>query len=881
MKTIRRIQYLLLGALVMLSAACKEEEPLVVAPTAITGDASDIYRLGATLSGSIQNPHNASVKEVGIQFSELQSMAEYDELSGGTASGSAFSVSVSSLSPGQTYYYRAYASSGASMVKGEVKSFTTTQSNAPVFGEVNTSNLTEQSVNVSTSILDEGGSELVLSGFCWKTGDGTPTAQDNVVNATLNGSTLQATIDGLTPGQIYSIRPYGVNGSGVGYGATVTIVTLEATVPVLSKIEASDSTEVSITVKSSVVGAGKGEVTKVGFCYSSESKVPTTEHLVVENIQGSPESEYFAAIIEGLTPETTYYIRAYAENEHGIGYSEVFVYTTPEAVIVKEPGIHTLEDLIAFRDARNADADVSLWKNSEGVINVFADIDMSSVQNWEPIAYIDFNETFNGNGYTISGLNISLNNSSAYEYVGLVGYNNGKIGNIRLKSGTIVVGGETTIRSVGVVCGLNQADIHDCLAEVTIETKDTWMNTGGIAGQNYGYIVDCENLGNITGIGWTAGISGQMNTLNEQYGGIVERCKNRGVISSTDEAAGIGIAGNSNQEINDCINYGKIISPWVSGIGRAQIIKKCINEGEVIGGNTYTGGITRSLNNDESLTDCVNKGTVSGNGYTGGIVGVIASDFVGIYSNNTNIGTVNGAGGTEYNAIGEDMRQSGNGDSYSNGVVTVEEAGTLSSLIPEEEKYTITSLKVVGSLNGDDICFIREMLGRNVNGSKTDGKLVDLDMSEASIVEGGGAYYYTNINDVETPLKTKDNVIGEVMFWATSLVNVILPNNITVIEHSAFMGCPLTDVTIPESVVEIGYAAFMDCTSLNTITLPEGLVSLGSAAFDNCPSLTSISIPDGVTLIDHNTFNGCVSLARVDIPKGVTMIDCYAFFACN
>lgn len=91
MKTIKQIQYLLLGALVMLSAACKEEEPLVVAPTAITGDASDIYRLGATLSGSIQNPHNASVKEVGIHFSELESMAEYKAYRSEQSVGNRFS----------------------------------------------------------------------------------------------------------------------------------------------------------------------------------------------------------------------------------------------------------------------------------------------------------------------------------------------------------------------------------------------------------------------------------------------------------------------------------------------------------------------------------------------------------------------------------------------------------------------------------------------------------------------------------------------------------------------------------------------------------------------------------------------------------------------
>ena len=56
------------------------------------------------------------------------------------------------------------------------------------------------------------------------------------------------------------------------------------------------------------------------------------------------------------------------------------------------------------------------------------------------------------------------------------------------------------------------------------------------------------------------------------------------------------------------------------------------------------------------IIDCINKGSVSGGMNCGGIVGRIYEDFVGTYNNNQNEGTVNGATGSESNAIGTDLR---------------------------------------------------------------------------------------------------------------------------------------------------------------------------------------------------------------------------------
>ena len=74
--------------------------------------------------------------------------------------------------------------------------------------------------------------------------------------------------------------------------------------------------------------------------------------------------------------------------------------------------------------------------------------------------------------------------------------------------------------------------------------------------------------------------------------------------------------------------------------------------------------------------------------------------------------------------------------------VTLTEAGTLPEKIASDQKYSITSLKVSGPINGTDVRYLREMAGQSANdGESTDGKLVELNLTDANIVEGGDYYF--------------------------------------------------------------------------------------------------------------------------------------------
>ena len=323
----KKIKYLLICSLMLLLAAC-EKDTLATsfAPEMTTGNATDIYRKGAVISGSIRTNGNATAKSYGILFCQLESMAEYTEYPV-TDSSTEFSISISDLTPGTTYYYCAYANSGITIATGEKKSFTTPTSNAPVLSDISLLEKDEFGCKVTASLVDEGGSEISLSGFCWtKQGEGDPTTDSNIQNAHVEENSLTATLTGLEPDASYLIRAYAVNSDGVGYSKTFQLKTDVAAVPILSAITAKESDDFSVTVEATVADAGSYKVTESGFCWSTTNPTPT-----VEDEKKVLEGPALSMSMDSLEPNTTYYIRAFATNDAGTGYSEVFAFTTPDS----------------------------------------------------------------------------------------------------------------------------------------------------------------------------------------------------------------------------------------------------------------------------------------------------------------------------------------------------------------------------------------------------------------------------------------------------------------------------------------------------------------------------------------------------------------------
>lgn len=208
--------------------------------------------------------------------------------------------------------------------------------------------------------------------------------------------------------------------------------------------------------------------------------------------------------------------------------------------------------------------------------------------------------------------------------------------------------------------------------------------------------------------------------------------------------------------------------------------------------------------------------------------------------------------------------------SFAQTVVTLDKAGELSKKIKPAEKFTITSLTVSGSINSDDVRFLREMAGRDMDGNETDGKLSSLDLSDAKIVMGGGNYIKVKIGLSFRFYNIKENdVVDLYMFYnCRSLTSLKLPKTVKRIELYAMQYCKsLQKCTLPESLSEINDKAFAN-TSLSEVTFPASLTSIKSKVFYECSNLKTLRFTSpSVPTFGQDIFENCSKLEKVYVPK--------------
>ena len=208
--------------------------------------------------------------------------------------------------------------------------------------------------------------------------------------------------------------------------------------------------------------------------------------------------------------------------------------------------------------------------------------------------------------------------------------------------------------------------------------------------------------------------------------------------------------------------------------------------------------------------------------------------------------------------------------SFAQTKVTLDKAGDLSKKIKDTEKFTITSLIVSGSINSDDVRFLREMAGRDMDGNETDGKLSSLDLSDAKIVKGGGNYIKVKIGlSFRFYNITENDVVGFYMFYnCRSLTSLKLPKTVKRIELYAMQYCKsLQKCTLPESLSEINDKAFAN-TNLSEVTFPASLTSIKSKVFYECSNLKTLRFTSSsVPTFGQDVFEDCSKLEKVYVPK--------------
>lgn len=251
--------------------------------------------------------------------------------------------------------------------------------------------------------------------------------------------------------------------------------------------------------------------------------------------------------------------------------------------------VSTIEQLSYLRESGNKDQYFKL-------VN---DIDLSSVENWDPIGdeAVNFEGKFDGNGFSIKNLTI---NRPDEDYVGLFGRTAGAVGATELKNVIIENATITGDSLVGALLGRVSASINNCKAtNINITGR---VAVGGLVGrvEANGLVTYSSTSGSVTGAIKTGGLIGESYSTQ-------------------------------NYSISGCLSSSTIVGD------------------SIVGG--IIGRLETKISNGYNIFNCASLGNVSGRRDIGGVIGYL---YANQSSNNAYIHNLYSSGnvtGTEETSV--------------------------------------------------------------------------------------------------------------------------------------------------------------------------------------------------------------------------------------
>ncbi len=280
--------------------------------------------------------------------------------------------------------------------------------------------------------------------------------------------------------------------------------------------------------------------------------------------------------------------------------------------------ITSVNDLIAFQKSVNNGTFCC------GTVKLMADLNLSGTK-WSPIGTIDhpFEGTFDGNGHTISGLNIKSDGT----YIGFFGYAyRSDIKNLTLKD--VKVTGEVDVG--GMVGWLDGGSLTNCSISGSVDAGKNGFYTGGLVGYSSGVIGNCSASCTVNGNYVVGGLVG------EEYGGVSD-CQADGTTSG-----GIfvgGLVGSAYNDVSKCKTSGTVKSELgfaggLVGIQERGSISASSSSCEVFASGSYAGGLVGEAFG--AVTGCSATGTVhASSDYSGGLAGAALGPVTLCFANNT------------------------------------------------------------------------------------------------------------------------------------------------------------------------------------------------------------------------------------------------------
>ena len=224
----------------------------------------------------------------------------------------------------------------------------------PVLTTVEATSITASSAVSGGDISDAGTPDYIERGVCYST-TANPTVDDTkVIVGGVGTGVFTSNLIGLAANTTYFVRAYAINDAGTAYGEQVRFTTTEVEpdpmLPVLTG-NVSNIAQKTVTLNGEVISVGYPAYTERGFCYATTAEPTVDDTKLIVYGTGTGE---FSFNLTGLSPNTTYYMRAYAINSVNTAYSDEVSFTTQMEVengvvlllekVYKSDGVSVLEE---------------------------------------------------------------------------------------------------------------------------------------------------------------------------------------------------------------------------------------------------------------------------------------------------------------------------------------------------------------------------------------------------------------------------------------------------------------------------------------------------------------------------------------------------------
>ncbi len=280
------------------------------------------------------------------------------------------------------------------------------------------------------------------------------------------------------------------------------------------------------------------------------------DHEVIASMDasGTPEIDYdpgsisyyaYIKVMPWIEPE--YDDNGFCENENGMSY---------------QPAVKADDGYYELTNAGNlywfAESMKSNTASGYESVRLTEDITIPAGMNWKPISigqwYMPYQGTFDGNGKSISNLNVVQDHTSASAGLFNTIGGDGVVKNLTMRNASI-----KTTASAGAICGTNYGTIEKCCnigGEICVLTS----YAGGIAGFNDGKIVRCFNTGTVYALDESVGdcVGGICGYASDCA--VIENCYNTGTIGNANVQRAGGVTGgySTGTKITGCYNIGTV-----------------------------------------------------------------------------------------------------------------------------------------------------------------------------------------------------------------------------------------------------------------------------------------------------------------------------------